>query len=422
MNVLTMSDLITTNNKIQNGGSANGASSTTATSSEYGEFASLIKDGEAEREHASDSSEHDKSRHQQSSIENGISVLQNSDKSAEQVIQEIKDLTHNRVRDNSRIVSLSVVLQEGGSVASDGDPIIDRSKLSPKASLTDFARLSGHSQDVVSNGTDKKSSSVPTSIPAGALVVDSKSKAELLGKVSGESSQASLDNQLIAKEMAENRPKSTTVASDISGKVPLTPQDEVEQKSESRFKTDAQTKELPTIKVDISDSRSTSSYDGNSTSTVGFLAAQSDLKAETPTPINEKVLKPTKVFINNLKELTKEVSEKLELGDKKELRITVRPNYLGEIKLEVQKSVDGIRLSVVTSSDVVSNLLNQHKSEIMAEANREYSDSSGSWSGGDDGGRESNSSLDEFDLSDSPDESGEEEITIEDVTVINEVS
>lgn len=130
-------------------------------------------------------------------------------------------------------------------------------------------------------------------------------------------------------------------------------------------------------------------------------------------------------FINNLKNITTEVSEKLELGDKKELRIIVRPSHLGEIKVEIQKGIDGVKMSIVTSSEAVSNLLNQYKSEIMSEASKGLAGFGGgsSFEGSDDGADgfeqpSSSSTLDES--SEHSDE--DEEVAIARVIVTNEIT
>lgn len=134
---------------------------------------------------------------------------------------------------------------------------------------------------------------------------------------------------------------------------------------------------------------------------------------------------PNYDFINNLKNISREVSEKLELGDKKELRITVRPSHLGEIKVEIQKGIDGVKMSIVTSSEAVSNLLNQYKSEIMSEASKGLAgfggDSSFEGSGDETDGSEQPSTSSAFDESSEYSDGEDEEVAITRVVVTNDV-
>lgn len=84
---------------------------------------------------------------------------------------------------------------------------------------------------------------------------------------------------------------------------------------------------------------------------------------------NKDTFKNDKI-INELKSPLQDSIEKLELGERKELRITVRPAYLGEIKIELVRNVEGIKMAIIASSEAVSNYLNQHRSEILEEASR----------------------------------------------------
>lgn len=113
-------------------------------------------------------------------------------------------------------------------------------------------------------------------------------------------------------------------------------------------------------------------------------------------------------LISDLKNMVSKESEKVEVGDKKELKITVRPSVLGEIKIEMAKSHDGIKMLIVASNDNVSNLLSQYRDEIVDAAEKGMS------SGGN-GQSENNSSDDHRNQPKrySPDESHEDLITPE---------
>ncbi|WP_210498674.1 hypothetical protein [Vibrio crassostreae] len=98
--------------------------------------------------------------------------------------------------------------------------------------------------------------------------------------------------------------------------------------------------------------------------------------------------KPEKDFTINTNNLKKELNkvlsaeaEKLEIGNRKEIKITVRPSYLGEIKIDMQKNADGMKILIVASNENVSNLLTQHKSDILAEAGRFTGDGDSSGNG-----------------------------------------
>lgn len=109
---------------------------------------------------------------------------------------------------------------------------------------------------------------------------------------------------------------------------------------------------------------------------------KSELKNNLDKP---KLEKDFTINTNNLKkELNKVLSseaEKLEIGNRKEIKITVRPSYLGEIKIDMQKNADGVKILIVASNENVSNLLTQHKSDILAEAERFIGDGDSSSNG-----------------------------------------
>lgn len=402
MNMLIMGDLITTSGNIQKRELVrDGDASQEADVSQFEGFAALLKDGGDPNSQIQESLHGDESDAEAGkrgsllpSDEVGLAPSIGSlEKTAMEIVQGIKLSTHSRVKENNEIVSVSV--------------LVDKLPVSPEQHLVPIKRdfqYEGAQETLVLTKPVKRGISKGVSELVTASVQDSLLKERVVNDLS-------LPTFTLSK-VPETQADNTKLF-----------QQAVERLSDRFVGDDKISKNLNTLKVDVAEVKSPIGVNpGEGGAVMTSLSTDVGVRNEARLITNEKIQLPNNNLINRLKEITKEVSEKLELGDKKELRITVRPSHLGEIKLEIQKSIDGVKLSVVTSSDVVSNLLNQHKSEILAEALREYTESSEQFMDGDGDGSKGSGHQDDLRELDDTQADLVEEVVIEQVTVVNEVS
>lgn len=69
-------------------------------------------------------------------------------------------------------------------------------------------------------------------------------------------------------------------------------------------------------------------------------------------------------------------------GEKREIKVTIRPNHLGELKIEISKEAGKTNVSIITSNESVTNYLNLHKGEILSEAEKTLRSMDSNTSGG----------------------------------------